>query len=145
MNPRKFKPLIDKFYVLIIIPTVLLLTAGTVVAAFEPTVLFIMIPTDMLTLYFLISPFFGFVELRESTLFIKFGFFLKKEIPYLKIRGVDKARKINSESMLSLKCAIEHINIKYNTFDMVTVSVKDNDGFYAALKERARITGQPSG
>ena len=144
MNPSKFKPKTDKFYMSIIISTILLLAGGTALAAFEPIALLIMIPTDALTVYFLFSPFFGYAELRENTLFIKFGFFIKREIPYAKIRSVEKAQKFISESMLSLKCAVEHINIRYGVFDIVTVSVKDNAAFAAALNQIIK-QGQPAG
>ena len=74
MVSKKYKPLVDKLFWIITIPTAILLIAMTVVAAFEPVVLLIMIPTDIFTFYFLISPLFGYVELREKTLFIKYGF-----------------------------------------------------------------------
>ena len=37
---------------------------------------------------------------------------------------------------MDLKNAIEHINIKYNKFDMVTVSVVENDDFVLELNKR---------
>jgi hypothetical protein len=40
--------------------------------------------------------------------------------------------------MASLKNALEHVNIKYNTFDIVSVSVVDNDGFIEELNTRRR-------
>ena len=133
----RFSPKIDRLTWFIFVPTLAILAAGTVIAAFAPSALFIMIPTDLFTLYFFVSPLFGYVEAREKTLFIKFGFFIKREIPYLKIRGAIKERRIISESMLSLKCALEHVNIKYNTFDVLTVSVKDNDRLIALVMEKA--------
>ncbi len=42
--------------------------------------------------------------------------------------------------MLSLKNSIEHVNIKYNTFDIMTVSVADNDGFIKELTTRVEKT-----
>lgn len=132
----RYKPLLDKLFFIILIPTVILLVTGTVFAAFDTFALFIMIPADLFALYFLVSPLFGYVELRENTLFIKFGFFMKREIAYEKIRGTVKERKFYSESIMSLKNAVEHINVKYNTFDTVTLSVKDNDGFIAELGTR---------
>jgi hypothetical protein len=41
--------------------------------------------------------------------------------------------------MLSLKNALEHVNIKYNNFDIVSVSVVDNDGFIEELNTRRRM------
>lgn len=136
MVSKKYKPLVDKLFWIITIPTAILLIAMTVVAAFEPVVLLIMIPTDIFTFYFLISPLFGYVELREKTLFIKYGFILKKEIPYEKIRGIVKERSFMSQTMMSLKNAYDHINIKYNKFDVTCVSVVDSDEFAKELESR---------
>lgn len=110
--------------------------AVTALTVFEPVALFIIIPLDLFVFYFLASPLFGYVELRENSVFIKFGFILKKEIPYGKIRALSKERRIYSESMLSLKNSLDHVNIKYNTFDIVTVSVSDNDELIRETKER---------
>lgn len=136
MQVKRYKPLVDKLFYIILIPMVLLLAAVTVVSAFEPTMLLVTVPVDIVCLYFLISPLFGYVELRESSLFIKFGFFMKREIPYSKIRGISRARKWYSDSMLSLKNSMEHVDIKYNSFDATCVSVKDNDTFIKELEER---------
>ena len=134
---KRYKPYIDRLYAVIYAITIALITAPTVVVcAFAPITLFIMIPTDLFVLYFLISPLFGYAELRESSVFIKFGFFMKREIPYSKIRGVTKERKFYSDSMLSLKSALNHINIKYGVFDVVSLSVKDSDAFVRELTAR---------
>ena len=134
-NPR-FKPLFDKTYGIIWISLSVVMILCTVLAVFEPTALFVMIPTDLFVLYFLVSPLCGYVELRKDTVFIRFGFILKREIPYKKICGITKERKFYSDSMLSLKNAMEHINVKYNTFDMISVSIIDGDGFIRELEKR---------
>ena len=136
MPVKRYTPLIDKLFYMIFIPTALLLIGATVLCCFEPISLLIIIPVDIVCLYFIITPLFGYVELRESSVFIKFGFFMKREIPYSKIRGIVKMRRFYSDSMVSLKNALDHVNIKYNTFDIVSVSVKDNDGFIAELEAR---------
>ena len=137
MKTMRFYPLFDKLYWCISVPTALLLLAATVIPAiFDLTILFLMLPLDIFTLYFLVSPLFGYVELKEEALFICFGLFMKKEIPYTAIHGVKKERKWYSESMISLKNAMEHVNIRYNSFDVVTVSVKDNDAFIEELNKR---------
>ena len=120
------------------IPTVLILGTLTAFVLIRPVISAVIITAaaDLLTLYFLISPLFGYVELREDTLFIKLGFFMKREIPYKSIRGTAKARKFYSDSMLSLKNSFEHVNIKYNRFDIMSMSVKDNDEFIKDLEER---------
>ena len=136
MPSKRFSPKIDKLYFLIAIPTLLLCAGVTVVAAFAPTALFAMVPVDLLVLYFLISPLFGYAELREESLFVRYGLLLKREIPYSAIRVAMKERKLHSDSMLSLKNAFEHVTVKYNKFDLTVVSVSDNDEFLAELKHR---------
>lgn len=135
MQTKRFKPKIDKLFLWIFIPTVALLLGITVgLALLSPlSVLFIMVPTDLFCLYFLISPLFGYAELREDTLFIKFGLIMKREIPYSKIRGVSFERKFYSDSMLSLKNALDHVNIKYNVFDIISISVVENEEFAKEL------------
>ena len=135
-DPKKYKPLVDKLFLIIFLPTeALMLGICAVLAVFAPSTLLFMLPVSLFVTYFIISPLFGYVELRESSLFIKYGFFIKKEIPYNKIRGAEKDRKFYSESMMSLKNSFEHVIIKYNTFDTTVVSVKDNDAFVCELKE----------
>ncbi len=138
METKIFKPLFDKLYLILLIPTVILIIAVTAfVFVFpEPAAICIIIAVDLFVAYFFVSPLFGYVELRESSLFIKYGFFLKKEIPYEKIRGTSKERKFYSDSMMSLKNSFEHVNIKYNAFDVASISVVDNDAFALALEER---------
>ncbi len=131
-----YKPKYDGLFFGIWIPTLIALAAGTAFSCLARAALFVMISVDLFTLYFLVSPLSGYVELRENSLFIKYGFFLKKEIPYSTIRGIEKQRKFYSESMLSLKGAVEHVNIKYNSFDVTTVSVKENDAFLTELQSR---------
>ena len=138
MKNQKFKPFFDKFFWTIAIVTAVILVAANTLCIYAPIILLFLIPLDLFILYFFVSPFFGYVELRKESLFIKFGFILKKEIPYKKIRGIVKERKLYSESMLSLKNAIEHVNIKYNSFDVITVSVINNDAFIEALEVRKK-------
>ena len=52
---------------------------------------------------------------------------------------IKKERKFYSETMLSLKSAMEHVEIRYNSFDVTVVSVKDNDALIAELDERRRM------
>lgn len=138
LENRRYKPLIDKMFCFVWVPISIVMLGVTVLSFFEPTALFVMLPVDIFTFYFLFSQLFGFVELREKSLFIKFGFILKTEIPYSSIRGIAKDRKFYSDSMLSLKNALSHVNIKYNKFDLVTVSVKENDEFIEELTRRIK-------
>ena len=139
METKIYKPKIDRLFWITSI-TALIITLPTVIisAIFEPITLFITAPVLLFVLYFLLTSLFGYIELREKTVFIKFGFILKREIEYTKIRGFATARKFYSDSMLSLKNAFLHVNIKYNTFDVISVSVEDNDGFVEDVKARIR-------
>ena len=140
MENKRYNPLIDKFYCILATVTLLLVTPPVLICGiFAPTTLFITVPIFLFAAYFLITPLVGYVEMRESTVFIRYGFIMTKEIPYVKVRSVEKDRTAISPSLVSLKNALEHVNIKYNTFDITTVSVKDNDGFIAELKERCAI------
>ena len=140
MTPTKYKPKFDKTYFILLLVTAGLILGATVpTAIFAPTTLFITGPVSSFAAYFFISPLFGYVELREDELFIRYGFILKKSIPYRSIREVKKERKFYSESMVTLKNSLEHLNIKYNSFDVTTVSVTDNDALAAELLRRATV------
>lgn len=137
MENKKFKSGLDRmFWIILIFTSALMLSLTVIPSIFYTPILFLMIAADIFVLYFLISPLFGYVELRENGVFIKFGFILKREIPYGKIRGLEKCRKLYSDSMVSLKNKIEHVNIKYNTFDVVSVSLQNNDDFIKELNLR---------
>ncbi|MBO5907404.1 MAG: PH domain-containing protein [Clostridia bacterium] len=142
MERERYRPLVDKLFWFIAVLSAVIIIPLTVFVTldFSAVALVVVILTDILILYFLISPLFGYVELRERAVFIKFGFFLSREISYSKIRGASFERKWYSDSMLSLKCALRHVNIKYNNIDFVTVSVVDNDGFVRELFKRAENT-----
>lgn len=135
---KRYKPMVDKLFYIICVPTLALMAVLTLISFPSPLALFITVLSDLLVLYFLLSPLFGYVELREECLFIKYGLLLKKKIPYNKIRGVERKRSFYSESMMSLKNSFEHLNIKYNTFDVTSVSVKENGELLAELEIRRR-------
>ena len=141
MEYKRFRPKFDKLYLWIAIPTMLLtLTLLMLTAVWQATGGWIvMTATTAFIGYFLISPCFGYVELREETVFFKFGFILKREVPYARIRKLEKRRTAIAESMLSLKNAMEHVNVKFNSFDCYSVSVKENDELIEALKKRCNI------
>ncbi len=133
---KRFKPQYDKVFRIINISISVFMLAITPLAVIEPLSLVLIILTDLFVAYFLISPLFGYVELREKSVFIKFGFFMKCEIPYDKIYGTQRVRKFYSDSMMSLKNSIEHVNIKHDKFNLTSISVVDNDGFLAELDRR---------
>ena len=135
---KRYRPLVDRLFWITTIIAVVLLLGVTVAVSFYPDglAIAIVLAVDILTLYIIISPLFGYVELRENTVFIKFGLILKKEIPYEKIRGVKKERRCYSESIISLKNALEHVDIKYDAYEVVTVSVANNDGLMEEIKKR---------
>lgn len=135
MNVKRYKPAIDKLFWIIFIPTSILLILATILTILEPIALLIMIFVDVFTFYFLFTSLFGYVELKEHSIYIKFGLFIKREIPYNKIRDIIKERKVISTSFLSLKNSLDHIKIKYNKFDEVVVSVKENDELFKKLNE----------
>ena len=141
MEYKRFKPKIDKLFLWIAIPTALLmLTLLVLTAVWRSTGgWIIMAATTIFTGYFIISPCFGYVELREETVFFKFGFFIKREVPYARIRKLEKRRTAIAESMLSLKNAMEHVNVKFNSFDCYSVSVKENEELIEELKKRCNI------
>lgn len=137
MNEKIYKPKFDKYYGAIIIPTSILIIGVTIgISIPYPPSLFFMIPTDLLCAYFFISPFFGYVKLGESSVFVRFGFFATCDIPYDRIRGVEKVRKFYSDSIMSLKMSMDHVNIKHGRFDVTTVSVKDNDDLMEEIERR---------
>jgi len=145
VEKKRFMPHIDRINrVIFIIAIVLLLGLTVEICLFpEPLAICLVIPLELIVLYLLISPFFGYVELRENTVFIKFGLILKKEIPFSVIRGAERVVKTSSDSIISLKTAFEHINIKYNRYDVVSVSIKDGDVFIAEI-EKIIMDKQPT-
>ena len=140
MKIKKYKPLVDKFFWIISVPVFVLVVGLIVLAGFQPLSLIAVIPLALFVIYFLVSSLFGYVELRESGIFIKYGLILKKEIPYEKIRGAKEGRGFYSDSMVALKNSIEHVNIKYNSFDVTTVSVIGNAELVAELNERCLLS-----
>lgn len=135
---ERFKPKIDKLFWIIFVPTFVLLAITTTIVCIypEPAAIIITVAVDLVLIYFFVSPLFGYAELRRESLYIKYGFFMSRDIPYDKIREFKKEHKLYSESMMSLKNAIEHVNIKYNKFDVTTISVVNNDTFIRRLRER---------
>ena len=136
MQNKKFKPLIDKSFYIIWIPTAALLAAATVIACASPIALAILIASDLFTLYFFLTSLAGYVELRCDSVYIKLGFIMKLDVPYEKIRGFSRERKIYSDSTVSIKNSLEHVNIKYNKFELISVSVVTNDELIAEIEKR---------
>lgn len=140
METKRYKPRFDKTYIIIYVATNLFLIAALLIPMLiDPYVgvKILFAVTLLFVNYFIVSPMLGYVELRDESLYIRFGFILKREIPYSKIRGIDRHRKFYADSMISLKNALEHVNVKYNSFDMVSLSVKDEDDFITELCQRA--------
>ena len=135
-----FKPKFDKMYWWSLALCAVYMIAMTFVALWHVQVAIVIGAVDLLLIWVLVSPCFGYVELREETLFVKFGLILKREIPYARIRKIQKVRHWYSESIIALKNAMEHVDIRYNLCDVVSVSVVENDAFIEALKNRAADT-----
>lgn len=140
MENKIYEPLFDKMYWWIFVPTNILTLAPLILAFFEPKSLFIVVPIFLFVNYFLLSPVFGYVELQAEGIFIRYGIIMKRYIPYSSVRAAQRGRGIISESMMSLKNALEHVNIKYNSFDVTTVSVKDNEDLCREVRERAGLS-----
>ena len=138
MENKRYRPLIDKVFWITWVPTVALMIVANIISFFDIVAVLIMLSVDIFTLYFLVSSLVGYVELREETVFVKLGFFVKKEIPYNAIREITKEHKLYADSMSALKNALDHVNIKYNKFDVLSVSVVDNDDLAKKLKEKIR-------
>lgn len=136
METKVFKPLLDKLFWSVLVITVFSLAMATIISTVNVILLIFMILLDVACIFILISPLFGYVELRENTVFVKFGLVMSKEIPYSSIREVLISRGIYSESMISLKNAMEHVNIKHGRFDVTTVSVVGNGELIASIEER---------
>lgn len=135
---KRYKPLVDKLFWIIWVPTWVLMAAVTVVSLLDVVGLVFIIPADALLLYFMVSPLFGYVELRDDTIFIKYGFIMKREIPYDKVRSVSKKRSFMAETMLSLKNSFDHVEIRYNAFDVTSVSVVGNDELINEINSRIK-------
>ena len=137
MKDKRYTPKVDKLFYLLAVPTFIIVALPTVICGIlAPNTLYIMLPIFVFTAYFFVSPLFGYVELRDDELYIKYGFMMSRTIPYNKIRKIEKERKAISTSILSIKNALDHINIRYNTFDMTTVSLKDEEDFLSELNAK---------
>ncbi len=137
MKNTRYRPKIDKLFYSILIPTMIIVMLPVILCGIDaPITLLITIPIFLFTAYFFITTLFGYAELREFTLFIKYGLIMKKEIPYDKILGIEKERKLISPSILSIKNALDHVNIKYNTFDVTTLSLVNSDEFIDNLNKK---------
>ena len=146
MEPKRYRPKVGGLYYAIFLPTLILILAVAVFAAiYDPFSLAVTVTVFLLILYFAVSPLFGYVELRENTVFIRYGFFLTREIEYVRIRELKKERKPYTETMLSLKNAMEHVTVKYNKFDVTTVSVTDNDDLMINIRARIEARRIDSG
>lgn len=128
MNKR-FKPKKDKLFYIITISVnlFLLLVFGIILGLTRKLSSFvILIFVFIFVNYILLSSLFGYVEIKKDVLFIKYGLILRKTIPLEKIKKVELKNKYYSDSFLSLKNSIEHIDITYNTYDKTCVSVVQN-------------------
>ena len=133
---KRYKPLFGKMFYAIWAPMAIFMIAMTVMSASYLSALLIMLAADIFTFYFFFSSLVAYVELREDSVFIKFGYILKRDIPYRSIRKITRERSFYADSMLSVKNSLVHINIRYNKFDLVCVSVEDNGELLCELEAR---------
>ena len=136
MERRRFRPKFDRLFWIPLVFVIAVLTPMTVAAFVHPSGIVLSLATDLFCAYFFLSPAFGYVELREEALVIRFGLILRREIPYCRIRSVEAGRGFYGESILSLKNAMEHVHIRYNRFDITAVSVTDNDQLIREINQR---------
>ncbi len=137
----KFKAEIGKYYIislsvvsiLILFPLIISLIILDIAAIISFSIFFVIMEV------ILISPIFGYVRLDDDFLYIKYGLILRKHIPYEIIVGLEKEHKLYSESLISLKTSIEHVRIKYNTYDNTTVSVKNMDQFIEEVNQKITL------
>jgi len=135
---KRYNVAIDKLFFIIWIPVSVIMISLTILSFTEVLAFILLILLDLFVFYFLFSSLCGYVEIYDNYLYIKFGFIIKRKIEYKDIRDVIKERKVYSTSYLSLKNALEHIVIKYNKYDDVTISVKENDDLINELKKRIK-------
>ena len=134
---QKFRVKVDGLFYWLFIPIAVILLGVTVtLGILDAVALAIILPIDLFILYFLVSPLFGYCELREEELFIRYGFIITRSIPYGRIRAIEEKRAFYTHSMLSLKCSFSHIDIKYNRFDVTSVGVVDSDIFASLLSQK---------
>lgn len=134
----KFKCKIDHYFIIIIFLTVLLLIVPPLLSFIFGDILAgccTLIPFLLIFLMF-ISSASGYVLLKDDELYIRYGWILRKSIPYSKIIRLEKKRKWYTESIVALKNSFEHVDIRYNRFDVTCVSVKNNDLFIEELNKR---------
>ena len=137
---KKYRVKVDGLFYWLFIPiTAILLGVTVTLGILDAVALAIILPIDLFILYFLVSPLFGYCELREDELFIRYGLIITRSIPYEKIRAIEKKRAFYTYSMLSLKCSFFHIDIKYNRFDVTSVGVRDGDEFIGRLEEKIKV------
>ena len=133
---KRYNVAIDKLFFIIWIPLLIFMIISTVLSFNHLGSFILLLSVDIFVFYFMFSSLSGYVKLYDDYMYIKFGFIIKRKIEYKDIRQVIKERKVYSTSYLSLKNAVEHIVIKYNKYDDVTVSVKENDDLINELKKR---------
>lgn len=138
---RRYSPMVDKLFWILFIPTnILVLGCVVVPSVFEPSTLFITLPIFLFVNWFFISPLFGYAELREDHVLVRYGIILKRTIPYASVKSVARERRFYSDALMSLKNAFEHVCIRYGFCDVTVLSLKDNDGFAAELRLRCGIS-----
>lgn len=139
MQNQRFKPKFDKLYWLSLSLCAVYMIVMTAISVGSRPMMIITGSVNLVLLWVLVAPWFGYVELREDVIWIRFGFFLKREVAYASIKRMQKVRHWYSESMIALKNAMEHVDIRYNACDVVSVSVTDNDALIEAIEQRRSL------
>lgn len=84
----------------------------------------------------MISSLFGYARLEETTLYIRFGFFVHKKISYHRIKSMEKKKGYFRESLFSLNTSMEYIRIEYDENKFITVSIRNSEEFICNLKSK---------
>ena len=138
MPKQRFRPKFDRLYWISFTVCAVYIVVMTAVSVGSVSMLCFMSAINAILVWVLAAPWFGYVELGEDAVLVKFGFFLKRVVPYADIRKMQKVCHWYSESILALKNAMEHVDIRYGACDVVSVSVTDNDALIAAIERRLR-------
>lgn len=136
----KYRVNIDKYYYITIVVVSLILLIPLILSIVAKRVWVILVVAFLIIFveYLLFSCFIGYAKLEEDHLVIRYGFIIKRRLPYEIIRGVEKKSSYFSESLISLKTTKNCVVVLFNTYDNTTISIKDEDDFIEKLLEKLK-------
>lgn len=136
----KLRCKIDLCYSIIFIVTELVLLVPSILTFIFKDMLagFVTLAPFLLVTLLFMSSFSGYIIIKEDELYIRYGFILKRSIPYENIRALIKEKTVLSECLLGMKNSLEHVLIKYNKYDTTCVSVRNNDLFIEEVNKKIK-------